>query len=80
MLDKVVPNIRKHPITGRLVVPAARTSEVRQIFNQLFLFSKSLVDVLGPVSVEQLVSVEYVPSACFAPYGMKISILTSLWL
>ena len=31
---------------------------MRQIFNQLFSFSKLLVDVLGPVSVKEMVSVE----------------------
>ena len=39
-----------------------------QIFNQLFFILKVLVVVLGPVSVEELVSVEVAPSACFARY------------
>ena len=60
--------------------PAARTSEVKQIFNQLFSFSKLLVVVLGPVSAEELVSVEDAASACFTRYGIKINILTCLWL
>ena len=34
-----------------------------------FSFSKLLVVVLGPVGVEQLVSVEDAPSARFACYG-----------
>ena len=41
-----------------------------QIFNHFFLFSKLLVVVLGPVSVEELVSVEDAPSARFALYGI----------
>ena len=40
------------------------------IFNQLFFISKLLVAVLGPVSVEELVSVEDAPSARFARYGI----------
>ena len=43
---------------------------VSQIFKQLFSFSKLLVVVLGPVSVEELVSVEDAPSARFARYGI----------
>ena len=39
-----------------------------QIFNQLFSFSKLLVVVLGPVSVEELVSVEDASFARFACY------------
>ena len=42
-----------------------------QIFNQLFSFSKSLANVLGPISVEELVSIEDATPACFARYGMK---------
>ena len=38
-------------------------------FRQLFSFSKLLVVVLGPVSVEELVSVKDAPSARFARYG-----------
>ena len=53
--------------------------EMVQIFNQLFLFSKLLVFVLGQVNVEELVSVEDVPSARFARYRRKINILTYLW-
>ena len=49
------------------------------IFNQLFLFSNLLVVVLVPGSVEELVSVEDMPSACFARYGRKINMLTFLW-
>ena len=49
--------------------PAALGAEVSQVFNQLFFsFSKLLVVVLGPVSVEELVSVEDAPSARFALY------------
>ena len=50
-----------------------------QIFNQFFSISKLLVVVLGPVSVEELVSVEDASSARFARYGMKVNILTCLW-
>ena len=53
----------------------ALSSVLRPSFNQLFSFSKLLVVVLGPVSVEELVSVEDALSACFARYGKKISIL-----
>ena len=45
-------------------------AEVSQTFNQLFSFSKLLVVVLGPVSVEELVSVEVAPSTRFARYGI----------
>ena len=45
-------------------------SEMNQIFNQLFLFTKLLFVVLGPVSVDELVGVEDAPSACFARYGI----------
>ena len=39
------------------------------MFNQLFFsFSKLMVVVLGPVSVEKLVSVEDAPSTRFARY------------
>ena len=44
--------------------------EVSQIFNQHFSFSKLLVVVLGPFSVEELVSVEDAPSAVFAGFGI----------
>ena len=47
--------------------------------NQVFPFSKLLVAVLGPVNVEELVSVEDAASARFARYGMKIIILICLW-
>ena len=57
----------------------AKGSEVMQIFNQLFPFSKLLVVVLGPVSVKRLVSVEVAPSARLACYGMKINVLICLW-
>ena len=67
--------VRALPLLARI----ARTSEVNQIFNQLFSFSKLLVVVLGPVSVEKLVSVEDAPSARFARYGIWINILTCLW-
>ena len=50
-----------------------------QIFNNFFSFPKLLVDVLGPVSVEELVCIEDAPSARFTGYGMKINILTCLW-
>ena len=43
----------------------ARTLEVNQIFNQLFSFSKILVVILGPVSVDELGSVENAPFALF---------------
>ena len=58
--------------------PAANTLKVRPSFNQLFSFSKLVVVVLGPVSVEELVSVEDAPSARFACYGIKINILTCI--
>ena len=45
-----------------------------------FPFSKLLVVVLGPLGVEELVSVEDAPCTCFARYGMKINILTCLWI
>ena len=41
-----------------------------QIFNKLFSFSKLLVVVFGPVSVEELVNVEDAPSARFPSYGI----------
>ena len=44
--------------------------EVMQIVNQLFSFSKLLVVVLGPISVEELVSVGDAPSTCSARYGI----------
>ena len=51
-----------------LPAQAALGSEVSQIVNQCFFsFSKLLVDVLGPVSVEELVSVE---DATSARYGI----------
>ena len=40
------------------------TGQICPFFYQLFLFSKLLVVVFGPVSVEELVSVENTPSAC----------------
>ena len=49
-------------------------------FLTFFSFLKLLVVVLGPVDVEELVSVEDAPSSRFARYGMKINILTCLWL
>ena len=52
---------------------------MNQVFNQLFSFSKLLVVVSGPVSVEELVSVKDAPSARFARYDIKINILTCLW-
>ena len=39
--------------------------------------AKLLVDVSGPVTVEELVSVEDAPSARF--YGRMIDIVTLLW-
>ena len=51
--------------------------EVVQFFNQL-VFSKLLAVVLGPFSVEELVSTEDVPSICFARYRRKINILKDL--
>ena len=56
----------------------ASTSEVMQIFNQPFSFSKLLVAVLVLVSVEGLVSVEDAPSTRFARYGIKMIIITCL--
>ena len=47
---------------------------MNQIFTIFFSFSKLLVVVLGPVSVEELVSVEDAFSARFARYGIKINI------
>ena len=58
--------------------PKTKTWEMSQIFNQLFLISKLLVAVLGPVSVEEPVIVEDAASASFARYGMKIKILKCL--
>ena len=50
-----------------------------QIFNKLvFFFSKLLVVVLEPVSVQELFSVEDAPSARSIRYGRKINILTCL--
>ena len=58
--------------TQVLLSPGACTSEVNQILKPTFFisFSKLLVVVLGPVSVE-LVSVEDTPSAFFARYGIR---------
>ena len=42
---------------------------MKQIFNQFFF--KLLVVVLGPVSVEELFSVEDPPSYRFARYGFR---------
>ena len=42
-------------------------------------FSKLLVVVLGPASVEELVSVEDTHSARFARYGIRTNVLTCLW-
>ena len=42
-------------------------------------FLKLLAVVLGPVSVEELVSVEAALSARFAYYWRKVKILTCLW-
>ena len=48
--------------------------------NQFFFsFSKLLVVGVGPVNVEELVSVGDAPSARFARYGIYINILTCLW-
>ena len=41
---------------------------------------KLLVNVLGPVSVEMMVSVQEVSSTHFAQYRRKKKILTYLWL
>ena len=46
-----------------------------QILNQLILFSKLLGAVFGPVSVEELVSVEDAPSARFTCYGRKLQVV-----
>ena len=40
-------------------------------FNQLFSFSKLLAVVLGPVSVEELVSVEDTPSLASIAKGFR---------
>ena len=56
--------------------PTAQVSKVSQIFDQFFSFAKLLVVVLGPVGVEELVSVEDAPSTRFARYGIEINILT----
>ena len=48
----------------------AKGSELMQIFNQPFSFSKLLAVVLRLVSVEELVSVEDAPYARFALYGV----------
>ena len=47
----------------------ARCAKTSLKFNQFFSFSKLLVFVLGPVSVDELVSVGKAPSAplCSAP-------------
>ena len=45
----------------------------------LTFMAKQSYCFLGPVSVEEQVSVENVPCARFARYGRKINILTCLW-
>ena len=55
------------------------TSKVRQYFNQLISFSKSLVVFLRPISVEELVRVEDASSARLSRYEIKIDIFTCLW-
>ena len=45
------------------VFPGRIHVKIVAIFNQFFSFSKTLVVVLGPVSVEELVSVEDALSA-----------------
>ena len=58
----------------------ALAPEVSQIFKQLFFsFSNLPVVVMGPVSVEELASVEDAHSARFARYGNYIDILACLW-
>ena len=57
----------------------ARCAMTAPKFSHFFSFSRLLVVVLGPVSVEELVSIENTPSARFARYGIKINILTCLW-
>ena len=49
---------------------AAYTSKVGQNLTNFFLFSKLLVFVLGPVSVEELDTVEDMLSTRFARYGI----------
>ena len=44
-----------------------------------FMENKVTGCCFGPVSVEELISVGDAPSAGFARYGRKISILTCLW-
>ena len=52
------------------VTPGRIHVKIAAKLNHFFLFSKLLVAVLGPVSVEELVSVENTPSARFAHYGI----------
>ena len=56
-----------------------RTLEVNLFFYQLFSYAKLLVVVLGPVSLDELVSVEDARSTRFARYGIKINILACPW-
>ena len=44
-----------------------------------FFFAKLLVVDLGPVSVEELVSVKDAHSARFVRYGIEMNIVTYLW-
>ena len=57
----------------------ARQKRIKFLTNFFFPFSKFLVAVLGPVSVEELVSVEDAQYARFACYGIKKDILICLW-
>ena len=52
------------PHAAAVSTPARAHVSTEPFFNQLFSFSKLLVVVLGPVSVEELVSVK---DALFAP-------------
>ena len=58
-------------------VPVALLS---RFFNYFFLFSELLVVVLGPVSVEELISVEDTSSARFARCRRKINIPLCSWV
>ena len=58
--------------------PAALPSEASQIFYQPFLIFKVTRFVSGPVSAEELASVDVAPSARFANYRMKTNIVYML--
>ena len=56
-----------------------RTQGKNAPFLTNIFFSKLLVVVLRPVSVEELVSVEDAPSARFASFDIKTNILACQW-